>query len=60
MRLEKAFSEHFFELFERDQRFVVFAARGVYLREVFVHLNVQNGADIKRNLLSIADNRDEI
>lgn len=47
MRLEKAFSEHFFELFERNQRFVAFAARGVYLREVFVHLNVQNGADIE-------------
>ena len=60
VHLEERVAQCAFQSLQRDQTLVDLTAGGVYLRHVFVHLNIQNRADINRKLLSIADNGEKI
>ena len=60
MHLEERVAQCAFQPLQRDQTLVDLTAGGVYLRHVFVHLNIQDRADIDRKLLSIAGNGEKI
>ena len=60
VHLEERVAQYAFQSLQRDQTLVDLTAGGVYLRHVFVHLNIQNGADINRKILSIAGNGEKI